>query len=278
MAASTAPPIRRQLAGGALRCYREAFGATLADAAAVLGCDPSKVGRIEAGERGIRPDELRLLLTEYGVDDGDVHAALVAIADPGSAIAGWPAHHLSGVAREYQELEASLSAQACFYAPMRVPEPLQTPAYAESQHQATTGVPNPAVEDILARQTRLMDSARTLCVVISEAALHQVVGGPAVMRQQVTHLAALTESTQVDLQVIPFDALTHPAPDLGALSILRFGQAQAGLCVAYLPGAAAGQLFTGGDASPYLHAWEQLQACALAPEESVTLLRQLAVT
>jgi transcriptional regulator with XRE-family HTH domain len=277
MAASTAPPIRRQLAGGALRRYREAFGATLADAAAVLGCDPSKVGRIEAGERGIRPDELRLLLTEYGVDDGDVHAALVAIADPCSAIAGWPAHDLSGAAREYLELEA-LSAQACFYAPMRVPEPLQTPAYAESQHQATTGVPNPAVEDILARQTRLMDGTHALRVIIGEAALHQVVGGPVVMRQQVTYLAALAESAQVDLQVIPFDALTHPAPDLGALSVLQFGQAQAGLSVAYLPGAAAGQLFTGSDASPYLHAWEQLQACALAPEESVTLLRQLAVT
>jgi transcriptional regulator with XRE-family HTH domain len=196
--------------GGTLRRYREAFGATLADAAEVLGCGVSKVSRMEAGERGIRPDELRLLLTEYGIDDGDTHAALMIIADPGR-VTGW-------------------------------------------------------------------DGTRALRVVISEAALHQSVGSPAVMRQQVTYLAALAESAQVDLQVVPFGAVIHPAPDLGALSILLFGEAPAGISVTYLPGASAGQLLTGSDASPYLHSWEELRACALAPEESGALLRQLAVT
>jgi hypothetical protein len=96
------------------------------------------------------------------------------------------------------------------------------------------------------------------------------------MRQQAAHLAAVAESAKVDLRVAPFTALMHPAPDLGALSILRFGTASSGISVAYLPGAATGQLLTGTHASGYVHAWEQLHACALIPEESVALLRQFA--
>lgn len=272
---ATEPPIRRQLVGGALRHYREGFGATLADAAEVLGCGVSKVCRIEAGERGIRPDELRLLLAEYGVDDEDVRDALVTMAGPYGTAGWWSGHGLPGAAREYLELEA-LSAQACYYAPLRVPEPMQAPACAESLHGATTGQPSLAVEAALARQARLLDGTRVVQVVLSEAVLHQAPGRPAVMRQQLAHLAALGESAQVVLQVVPFSAFIHTAPDLGALTILRFGRAPAGISLACLPGTATGQFLTGTGASFYVRAWEQLRACALSLDESVALLRQRA--
>jgi transcriptional regulator with XRE-family HTH domain len=272
---ATEPPVRRQLAGAALRRYREGFGATLADAAEVLGCSPSRISRIEAGERGIRPDELPLLLTEYGIDDEDVHETLLAIASPRSAPGWWSScDRLTSADQQYTELEA-LSTQACYYAPLRVPELLQTPSYAESQH-AATDAPDPAVEATLARQEELLSGARALRVVIGEAALHQAAGRPPVMRQQAAHLAALAESTRVDLRVVPFTALMHPAPELGALSIPRFGTASSGINVACLPGAATGQILTGTHASGYVHAWEQLRACALTPEESAALLRQFA--
>ena len=90
------------------------------------------------------------------------------------------------------------------------------------------------------------------------------------------YLAALSESAQADLQVVPFSALIHPVPDLGALSILRFGQAPVGVGVACLPGAAAGQFLTGDDASACVRDWEQLRACALTPDDSATLLHQRA--
>jgi transcriptional regulator with XRE-family HTH domain len=270
---ATEPPIRRQLAGDALRRYREDFGATLADAAEALGCSPSKISRIEAGERGIRPDELRLLLTEYGINDDDVHEALLAITSTRRAT-GWWSNCDSSTDQQYMELEA-LSTQACYYAPLRVPELLQTPSYAESRH-AADGTPDPAVEAILARQAELLSGTRILHVIISEAALHQAVARPMVMRQQATHLAALAESTQVDLQVVPFTTPMHPAPDLGALTILRFGSAPSAINAAYLPGAATGQFLTGTHASGYVSVWEQLRACALTPEESVALLLQFA--
>ena len=59
-----APPVRRRLVGRALRTHRERLGFTLEDAARLLECDRSKISRIETGQRGIRPKELRELLAD----------------------------------------------------------------------------------------------------------------------------------------------------------------------------------------------------------------------
>jgi transcriptional regulator with XRE-family HTH domain len=53
-------PVQRRLVGAALRRYRERLGYRLEDAARVLECNPSKISRIETGQRGIRPLELRM--------------------------------------------------------------------------------------------------------------------------------------------------------------------------------------------------------------------------
>src|ERR1700744_5025775 len=84
---SAIPPARRRLVGAALRRYRENVGYDLADAARVLGCDRSKVSRIESGERGLRAEELATLLTEYGVD-ARAEQALMALSAP-SLTKGW---------------------------------------------------------------------------------------------------------------------------------------------------------------------------------------------
>ena len=77
-----APPIRRRLVGGALRRYREAAGYPMDDAARVLGCDRSKISRIEIGLRGVRAAELQILLAEYGVRQRE-QGVLEIIADRG---------------------------------------------------------------------------------------------------------------------------------------------------------------------------------------------------
>lgn len=64
-----APPVRRRLAGAALRRSREQAGYSPGEAARILSCDRSKISRIETGQRGIRPAELRELLARYGVDE-----------------------------------------------------------------------------------------------------------------------------------------------------------------------------------------------------------------
>src|ERR1700734_1523724 len=84
------PPVRRRLVGGALRRYREHVGYALEDAARVLECDRSKISRIETGQRGIRPKELRELLTEYGVPESDVGA--LAVIAHGGRWGSWQQH------------------------------------------------------------------------------------------------------------------------------------------------------------------------------------------
>src|SRR5260370_2717609 len=104
---TTAPPVRRRLVGGALRRYRENLGYTLDDAARVLDCDRSKISRIETGQRGIRRNELRDLLAEYGIAD-DQQVILAAMANPRGA-QGWYGTYadvLPAVGQDYLVLEA----------------------------------------------------------------------------------------------------------------------------------------------------------------------------
>lgn len=275
---ATAPPIRRQLTGAALRRYREAFGCTLADAAATLGCHTSKISRIETGERGIPLAELRALLTEYGADEAS-QAALVAMADPAGTTGWWSRHDfLSEADQEYMALE-SLAVQALYYSPLHIPELLQAPAYAEARTEAdlgmtTTGTPSYAVEAILDRQDAILDGTRDLQAVVTEAALLQAVGRDQILQQQAAHLAGLAEQRRVGIHVLPFGALAHPAPAIGAVSILRFSTA--GTSVAHVPGIITGQFLTGKVASRCARTWEQLRACALPTEASIAFLRNLA--
>jgi transcriptional regulator with XRE-family HTH domain len=125
-------PIRRLLLGAALRRYRENLGLTLEDAARVLECDRSKISRIETGQRGIRPKELRELLTEYGVDE-QAASALAAIVQAGRR-RSWQQHHddaIPGPYWEYLILEQAAS-DIFAYDPQHVPDLLQTPDYARA--------------------------------------------------------------------------------------------------------------------------------------------------
>ena len=103
-----APPVRRRLLGAALRRFREQAGYTLEDAARILECDRSKISRIETGQRGIRPKELRELLVEYGVDEPRRDALLVVARQAQQA--GWwqsYGHVLDDAYQDFIGLEAT---------------------------------------------------------------------------------------------------------------------------------------------------------------------------
>src|SRR5438270_3294170 len=123
-------PVRRRLVGGALRRYRENMGYALEDAARVLECDRSKISRIETGQRGIRPKELRELLTEYGVPDSE-QAALVGLARRRDSRGWWDqyANVLPEAFADYLAME-STAAEIMTYEAQLVPDLLQTAGYA----------------------------------------------------------------------------------------------------------------------------------------------------
>jgi Domain of unknown function (DUF5753) len=131
---------------------------------------------------------------------------------------------------------------------------------------------------VLARQKAILgDRKPDIQVIIGEAALHQRVGGPAVMDGQLGLLAGVSgDSGLITVQVLPFDCGAHAAAGVGSLSILQFPEAS-GLGIVHLGGAGGGVCLEGqGDIAAYARVFEQLRALALSPAQSALLLRGLA--
>jgi transcriptional regulator with XRE-family HTH domain len=276
------PPVRRRLLGAALRRHRESLGYRLDDAARILECDRSKISRIESGQRGIRPRDLRDLLTEYGVGEQE-QQTLTAIAHPHRARGWWQpyADALPGPWLDYLITEA-VASQIQAYQPQQVPDLLQTREYARAVTAAdptlSVGTQDLILESMLTRQQLIMGERRPeLTVVIGEAALHQVVGGTAAMQAQLARLAEMTTTCpQIIFQVLPFASGAHPAGVGGALSILRFANAP-GLGVVHLPGPNGGILLDSPpDVASHARAFTLLTASALTPAATGHLLREMA--
>jgi transcriptional regulator with XRE-family HTH domain len=274
---------RQRLVGWYLRDYRESAGYDLADAARLLGCNRSKISRIETGQRGIPPQELCALLAGYGARPAVV-AALAALARPHRDADGWWTGYASVLPEPYLEFAAAEATASAImtYAPAQVPELLQTPAYASAAAVADASVPQeweaPVAAAVLARQRATLDEhGPRLGVVIGEAALHQQPGGTAVLRAQLRHLAELAgHRRHVTIRLLPFTSGLQPAGGTGGFSVLRFGPAVAfGLAYAASPD---GGLFPADPhaAIGYLRAFDHLAALTLSPEATTHRLLELA--
>ena len=278
--------LRRLLVGTALRRYREHLGLGLDDAARVLECDRSKISRIETGLRGIRPKELRELLSEYGVSEQE-KVDLTAMAGAVRAATWRPDYDavLTSTRREYLQLEMAAT-QLHVYDPQRVPDLLQTAEYASAIADAgpwhsPDEVRSTLVAVTLARQHAILEERQPeLAVVLDEAALHRRVGGPGVMRAQLERLAEAAENIQWGtVQVLPFSSGTHAACADGPVTILRFAQTPdlGMVCLPWL-GRGGTYLASQSDLACYTRAFARLSATALSPHGSARLLRQVAGT
>jgi transcriptional regulator with XRE-family HTH domain len=294
-----APPVRRRLLGSALRQYRDDLGYTLDQAALILDCDRSKISRIETGQRGIRAKELRELLTEYDVPDGE-QEALLAIAHSGRQAGWWLEYRdvLSEAGQDYVIMELAATGILVFE-PNQIPDLLQTPEYATALAEADANCTSDAsrehaIEVKLARQ-RIVLVARSprLEVVITEGALRQAVGGPRVIRGQLEWLADVAESgviatlpdgdhvgagarVRISLQVLPFAVGAHAAAGCGPVTVLRFAQSP-GLGVVHLSGLSGGvSLEDRAEVARYLRTFAQLRSDALSAPASARLLRAIA--
>jgi len=278
-------PARHRLIGHALRQYREGLGYRLGDAAKVLECHPSKISRIETGERGIRPKELRELLTEYGANPA-TREALLTLAGP-CGRDGWWAAFGAVLGAEFRDFIAAENAATAIwtYAPLQVPALLQTPDYARAVAAADAYVPEDA-EDLAVtatltrQQIALRERGAILTAVIGEAALRQQVGGQAVLSAQLRHLADLADGRrpQIVIRVLPFTVGAHAAVGCGEFSVLQFGQVSASSLV-HLAGPAGGTCPEDPDAaSAYLKAFGLLRVFSLDPRQSATKITRLAGT
>jgi transcriptional regulator with XRE-family HTH domain len=276
------PPVRRRLLGASLRRLREQAGYTLDDAARILECDRSKISRIETGQRGIRPKELRELLAEYGVDEGRTEA-LQTIARQANQTGWWQSysHVLDDAYQDFISLEASAQAVWTYEAQL-VPGLLQTEDYARAIAAAslvaeTQDQREQYVQARLTRQQILTrDTPLQFWAILSEGALRQMVGGPQVMKGQLRYLIEIaTSRPNVNLQILPFAAGAHAATS-GPFVIMKFPEAP-DLGVVYLEGQTGGiYLESAEEVARYTLSFEHLRASALSTAATVRLIEEVA--
>jgi transcriptional regulator with XRE-family HTH domain len=162
------------------------------------------------------------------------------------------------------------------YAAHVVPGLLQTEAYARAVLSLDVLLSGEAqleerVAARLGRQERLRSPDRpSLWVVLDEAVLRRPIGGPQVMREQLTQLLDAAGTSHFGVQVLPFDQGGHEAMG-GSLTILTLPD---GTSAAYTEGADYGQLTEEtAHVSRYAVIYDRLRAAALPPLMSLDMIR-----
>jgi hypothetical protein len=172
---------------------------------------------------------VRSLLLAYGTDP-DLTTVLLQLARDAGQPGWW--HQYGGAYPDWFEVYIGLEGEAvelCMFQIQLIPGILQTEAYAREIITADHGdEPTETIDRMvrfrMARRSTLeRPEPPRLRIVLDEAALHRVVGGPEVMRDQLEHLLTIAGHPAVCLRVLPFDAGAHPA--MGTpFTVLSFDQ------------------------------------------------------
>ncbi|MBO1416998.1 helix-turn-helix transcriptional regulator [Streptomyces sp. FH025] len=284
VASAPSTVLGRQL-GDELRGMRERAGLSTSVVAEALDCTKGKISRIENGRSPVRMPDLTAMLQLYGVDDPAVHERLSELARTANKRrrgSGWWSeygHVLADTYRDFIALEAVASSVRTFQSQM-IPALLQTPDYARALTAASLRWQQPEeVEQFVAvrlmRQQRLTaDPPLSLSVVLAEGALRQQVGGAAVMRDQLAHLANSASMPNVTIQVIPFSVGAH-ASMAGPYVILGF-PSEAAMDVVLLDNPSGSMWLEGAsEVETYLGLWNDVRTKALPPAESLELITSI---
>jgi transcriptional regulator with XRE-family HTH domain len=274
------PTLQRRRLGKALKRAREQAGKTQDEAAEKIDAASSKISRIELGQSGLKLTDLTVLLGFYEVDD-ELAEQMRDLARSGRKRGRWSAYRnvIPDWFRDYLDLEEDAS-EIRWYQPEVVPGVLQTEAYVRAVY--TTAKPQVADDAVersvrmrLERQTVLDRPDAALHFILSESALRRNVGNGSLMANQLHHIADVADRTNVDLQVLPFNAQTFGAA-WGVFTILRFEQ-DASTDVAYLEDYTdAAYLDQPEPVRAYNALWNRLSAAALGQVESQDLIREIA--
>jgi transcriptional regulator with XRE-family HTH domain len=270
------PTVRRRELGALLRALRNEKGLTVEQVAERLMCSASKVSRMETGHGLAAPRDIRDLCDLYEVTDKAQRDRMMQLARESQQQGWWQSYDLDF--GTYVGLEADAIAIRRYQSTI-VPGLLQTPDYARVVHEVVIPeIDRQRVDELVkVRMTRqkllTQDPALRFWVVLDEAVLHRVVGGPVVMSAQLDKLIRVTDLPNVTIQVIPFGAGAHPAMD-STFSMLDFSGPVPS--VVYVEGL-VGWIYIDNqrDIARYQEVFERLCTIALNPKESVDLIARI---
>jgi transcriptional regulator with XRE-family HTH domain len=205
------PSFRFRRIGLELRKIRKERGLTVSAAARLLDRSPASLSGIENGE-SIRTRDLEHILYKYDIDDAAFVEAMLELAREARKSGWWHRHAgtLDPAEMDFISLEADARTIRT-YEIIAIPGLLQNESYA----RALIDAPDPQTLDrwVEIRMTRQQVMATPdpplMSVILTEAALHQQIGGREVMRDQLTYLLEQSARGHVDLHVIPYAAGAH---------------------------------------------------------------------
>jgi transcriptional regulator with XRE-family HTH domain len=217
-----------------LRAYRDHLNLSRPKLAEALGCSPQWIEKLESGNQKPSIDTACDLDTYYGL-----HEVFQAIAEAVDGLGKRPRTDLPLGFDVFQVLESQATAIRSYCAQV-VEGLLQSEDYARALMGAgqVRAKLEERVETRLARQNILArDTPPRLSVILDESVLRRPVGGPKVMYDQLAYLLDVaTNSTNIQLRVLPFDRISWASTD-GSFKILSLAD---GPDVAYFEGTGVG--------------------------------------
>ena len=271
------PTVRRRELGALLRALRAGNGLTVEQVAERLLCSPSKVSRMETGHGTATPRDIRDLCDLYSVTDEAERARMMRLAHESKQQGWWHSHDLEF--GTYVGLEEDAIATG-YYQSTIIPGVLQTADYARAVHEVVLPRLLPdrieeLVEVRMIRQRRLtQDNPPRFTAVLDEAALHRMVGGRPVMAAQLDKILEMSALPNIAVQVLPYQLGAHPAMESNFI-IIELPPPTPG--VVFVEGLIGSLYLERSDDLDRYHAiFEQLQAIALNPKDTVDLIATLA--
>jgi transcriptional regulator with XRE-family HTH domain len=198
-----------------LRGLRKAAGMPITDVAASLGTSTRRVSNIETGRFVPREDEAKALAGLYHAGAA-TRRQLVEVV---RALRSEPARARVTMSRGAWKMQRRIAAAEAASARIRafhcsiVLGLAQTPAYARAVFADGGDITGDALDrcvtERVARQA-ILNTGRDITLVMTEGALRWQAAGPAVMTEQIDHLAEI--SYRVRLGVIPWTAAASVFP------------------------------------------------------------------
>lgn len=276
------PTVRLRRLAAELRRLRNAADISNRDEVTEkTGINAATLYRIETAKARPQMRTLKALLTLYGANE-EQSAYLIALCrDAGQQ--GWLRPYHSDLPEEYTAyISFEAEAQGVRnYESLFIPGLLQTEDYARAVIQGVLpAATHEEIEDrVRARMERqevlTKDKPLKFWAIVDEAALHRVVGGAQVMRDQLLHLADTVKAPNITFQVIPFGAGAHPGMP-GQFVLMDFEDPM-DTDLVYID-SMAGDLFLESEAEirRYRSICDNLVAVALSPNASVSLVTEIA--
>ncbi|TQM74901.1 helix-turn-helix protein [Thermopolyspora flexuosa] len=278
---SAGPMMARRILGARLRALREQAGLDRAAAGRAIRASEAKIRRLEKGASAFKRRDVEDLLTLYDVTDPADRAVLLDLVDQANA-PGWWREYADLVPpwlETYLGLEQSASVIRTWEVQF-VPGLLQTPDYARAVITHGDSILRSDEIDrwvaLRMRRQRILfpPNEVRLWAIVDEGALLRRIGGPAVMRGQLTHLLDMAELPNVTIQVLRLDGPQNPRA-LRPVTMLR---AAADILpdVAYCENLCGARFFDNpADTVRFLDLLNWLSVHAASPRETPGILRAI---